>query len=790
VKQILIRGEKPKYTIVIPTIPAPVEETAAQELQNYLKKALGTELPVCKEEAFAGKAFYIGHTQYAKTAGVFGKSEENWIIQLHEDNVILTGGVRENDRGILYAVYHFLEDVVGIRWWSVWEEYVPELTELSLEENFCREGTPFFEHRKVLGFRHMEDFYYDARTRGNVVGDDGLEGGVYHPCIKKLGGAKPFGRPHHVHTIDKYFPPEEYFAQHPEWFALYSGVRVPWSHFCLSSESLAEALTERLLAYIEEDKALSAKTGAALPDFYDISFPDQMEGFCQCDACRKAVEVSGVSGLALKFVNKIARVVAEKHPDVTLETPAYAVYIEPPKDDTVPEKNVMIRLANVYVDMIHKTREKGNLQHYRLLKAWSEICKQSGSKFQVWEYMFNIMVDMPLPVVRRLGDVFRTYADYVVSGMFVENERPSTDMWDLLQYVLVHLCEDPYADTDWLIDDFITKYYGPAAEYIAAYLKELFRCAEEHQNVSAICNVESAQFSFLDYKAVKKGMSLLDKAAQAVAEDPVLGPRVRYVQTLLGSALLVKYFDLKKTAEAAGETFAYDREAVRQMVVAGFREAQKHPRVSEKAPAEKLAEQIKFYSGMVFTQEPDTAPLPPALAHVAPEDVYQFFYKNSCRYFVYADLYGASFVEDPESALGHVLKLCRQEASHPSEVANLIATSRKAEHPRSIKFRVMKDWEYVDSVDLFLEDIVPDKYHLYQIGTVSGIREAGHVRIDLFGNNYEWLHLSGLAQVFPMDGCDVYLWAKFAGEPYGGSKTVREAVYLDRAIIVRKNKNM
>ena len=113
---------------------------------------------------------------------------------------------------------------------------------------------------------------------------------------------------------------------------------------------------------------------------------------------------------------------------MTLETPAYAVYIEPPKDDTVPEKNVMIRLANVYVDMIHKTREKGNLQHYRLLKAWSEICKKSGSKLQVWEYMFNIMVDMPLPVVRRLGETFRTYADYGVSGMFVENERPSTDM--------------------------------------------------------------------------------------------------------------------------------------------------------------------------------------------------------------------------------------------------------------------------------------------------------------------------------------------------------------------------
>ena len=783
----VVLSAKAEYAIVIPAIPAPVEQTAAEELQSYLKKALGTQFPICREGEITGKAFYIGHTTFAKAAGILGKSQEHWIIKLQGEDMVLTGGVKENDRGILYAVYHFLEDIVGIRWWSVWEEYVPELTELSLEVGFCKEGKPFFEHRKVLGFRRMKDFYYDARTRGNVVGDDGLAGGVHHPSIKKLGGAKPFCRPHHVHTIEKYFPPEEYFDKHPEWFALYNGTRVPWSHFCLSSESLIQTLTERLLAYIGEDKALSEKTGAELPDYYDISFPDQMEGFCQCDACRKSVEKSGITGHALKFVNKIARVVAEKHPDVTLETLAYAVYVEPPKDDTLPEKNVMIRLANVYVDIIHKIRDKGNLQYDRLIKAWSEICKKSGSKFQIWDYMFNIMTDMPLPVVARLGDSFQTYADYGVSGMFIESERPSTDMWDLLQYVLVHLCEDPYADTDALIGDFISKYYGPAAGYISDYLQELFRCAEEHQTVSVICNVESTQFSYLDYKAVKRGMALLDKAAETVAEDPVFGPRVRYPRALLGGQLLVKYFDLKRTAEAAGESFEYDRESVRQMVVTGFQEAQKHPRVSEDAPAQKIAEQIKFYSGLAFANEPDTAPLPTELSGVDPENVYQFFYKNSCRYFVYADLYGASFVDDPDSTFGKVLKLCREEAIYPSEVANLIATSREEEYPRSVKFRVMRDWTYVDSVELFKEDIIPDVYHLYKIGSASGIREAGNVRVDMFGNNYEWLQLSGIAEVFPMDACDIYLSVKFAGAVYGGSKDAQEAVYLDRAIIVRKN---
>jgi len=788
-KTTIISKQKTDYAIVIPTANAPVEQTAAEELQLYLKKTFGVELQILKESETVGRAFYIGHTEYAQMAGVFGKSVENWIIKMHNGNVILTGGVEENDRGIIYAVYHFLEDIVGIRWWSVWEEYIPELEELSLDSDFYKDGTPFFAHRKVLGFRHNDDFYYDARTRCNVVGDDGLEGGVYHESIKKLGGALPFGRPHHVHTIDKYFPAAEYFEKHPEWFAWSNaeGRRVPYSHYCLENEELCEALIEKLFAYIEEDKALSEEKGVPMPDYYDISFPDNMGGMCQCEKCRAAIEKSGTSGYALNFVNKVARATAKKHPDVMLETLAYAVYIDPPKDDTLPEKNVIIRLANVYIDIINKLSHKSNRWYYSLVQKWSDICKRSGAKFQIWEYTFNLMADMPLPVFARLGDSFRTYADHNVSGIFVENERPSTDMWDLLQFLLLHLCEDPYADTEALIADFVEKYYGPASTYINEYIKELIRSVEEHPHVSAFTAIESAHFSFLDYKVVKKGMPLLEKAAEIVKDNNIFGPRVRYIKTLLGATLLIKYWDLKKVAGKAGESFDFDREAVRKMVVDGFKEAAKHPRCSEAAPADKIANHIQYFSDLVFTENEETAPLPEELSDVNPADTYQFFYKNSSRYNVYSDLYGASFVDDPESSLGRVQKLCREDACHPLEVSALLTTSREVEGGRGITIQIQKDAKYVSKVELFKEDIVPDEYHLYKVGSVSGIHEAGHVRADIFGNNYEWLHISGIAEIFPMDSCDVYLSMKFTGELYGSSKDVQEAVYLDRAIIVRRS---
>jgi len=58
--------------------------------------------------------------------------------------------------------------------------------------------------------------------------------------------------------------------------------------------------------------------------------------------------------------------------------------------------------------------------------------------------------------------------------------------------------------------------------------------------------------------------------------------------------------------------------------------------------------------------------------------------------------------------------------------------------------------------------------------------------VNIFGNNFDWISLTGISVAFPMDACDVYLSMKFTGEMYGGKKEDAEAIYVDRIIIVRK----
>ena len=779
-KTVIIQGQKTEYSIVIPAAATPVEKTAAEELQHYLKKVFGAELAIMKEGEVPGKAFYIGHTEYAGKAGVAGNSKENWIIKMHEGNVILTGGVEAGDRGILYAVYHFL----GVRWWTRWEEYIPELTELSLESDFHKEGTPAFSYRKSLYHINVEDFFYEARVRGNVVmEDDGLEGEVYHDSVMRLGSALHMGRPDHVHSMESYYPAKEYFDEHPEWYAWSDAVgsRIPQGYPCLTNESLVEAVIEKLMGYIEEDRELEERTGVESPCFYSISLPDLVTGFCECETCKAVLEKSGASGYLLYFVNKIARAVAEKYPDVKIETLAYNDYIDPPKDDTLPEKNVIIRLAQVNVDIIHGIHDRGNKWYLRVLKAWSKICKKAGCELYIWEYMYNCYFDLPAPVAYRLSDTFRAFYDYGVSGVFVENESPGADMWELNQYLLVHLCEEPYADVESLIDDFMSRFYGPAAEYVKAYLLELRRAATEN-DYSVFCIIESAHFNYLDAAAVLKGYDLLKKAMEAVGDNPVLTFRILWLQKLLYANLLVKYFDLKHIAERQGLEFVFDREALRATILSALEHAKKHPRFAH--VLQLLENETKFYTEFVIGEEED-ALIPEELSDVAPENIYQFYFKNQCRHIHNAKIHGFSVVDDVLSSTGKVARLCREDALSQVKAMLLLVTSRNANNLHPLSLCIRQDAEVVCRRELFLEDIVQGGYHLYKVGSVSGIKESGDTRVDIFGVNFEWFSLTGLSVTFPMDTCDVYLSMRFEGELYGGSSKDKDAIYVDRVIVVR-----
>ena len=118
-------------TIVLAKEAIPAERTAADELAGYLGKITGGTFAVVEESAASsGPCLYVGPTAFARAHGldtIWGP--ERWALRSVGSDLVLVGG---RPRGTLYAVYHFLEDELGVRWWNTLEEHVPPLPTLHI----------------------------------------------------------------------------------------------------------------------------------------------------------------------------------------------------------------------------------------------------------------------------------------------------------------------------------------------------------------------------------------------------------------------------------------------------------------------------------------------------------------------------------------------------------------------------------------------------------------------------------------------------------------------------------
>ena len=784
--------------IVIPENAHIVEETAAEELVNYIEKSLGIKLSIVSETNAEGKCIYVGHTQFAKKAGVLGSSKENWIIKMVGGNLVLTGGVDAGDRGIIYAVYHFLEENVGVRWWNMLEEDVLELSELTIAEDFEKSQTPYFPYRKPLtdildGSGSSDEKYpYIPRTRINVLSpfDDNIES-VYEPIVRKYGDVFTHGRPHHVHVMGKYFPKEETYKVHPEWFAWNEDKqeRIIKGHFCLSNEEFFNALLEKLLAYIKEDVEIAEKTGIELPYYYSLSFDDLDAEyfFCHCPECKKKLEKSGVTGYALQFINRIAREVGKLYPWVKIEFLAYVVFAHPPKDDTVPEKNVVIRLAADRSDMTHGFVEPANRPYLEKLKTWSELCAVNGAEVQVWKYMFNLQINYPCPLVYGLQNFIQTYRKYGVKGIFVEIEKATCDCHDLNVFVLTRLLEDPDCDVEALISDFCDRYYGKAGPYVKQYL-EVLRDAQNRNVVHTYCMCDDSPLNYIDARAGIDGTVALDRATEAVGDEMPYRARLNWLRKTFDAVMLNRYFDFRKQAETYGEKFEYDRAAMKKRIVDAIEENYTRIPVVGKSAVGRItppADEVEYYTNL--PDEEEVLDIPEYFKDVDPKDIYQFPMAEITKA---ADsrlrrTFGFWPESDPDTTVSKTLKVSFDNCFGSQKDYIMVATPKNSENPKAINFSLYQDDKVVEELNLYRDDFVQGGYNIYKVGSLNNIKNFPDS--SLIGYDYGFLSMkiNGIDSVWPIDNCDVYLSIKPSGEMYGGKKGDENALFIDRLIVVK-----
>ena len=444
------------HAIILPDAPTPTEAFAARELQSFLAQITGQQLAVETEGASSRPyGLYLGRSAHSDDSlGV-----EGIALACREGNLKLAGG----KRGVLYAVFTFLEDYLGCHWFTPDCSVIPDHGETGIPA-FSYTYIPPLEFRDI-DFRETRNFEFGIRNKlnglylGEVANEENGGCHTYTPAI--------------CHTFWQLVPVEQYGAEHPEYYAERDGKRVTGrtnqenqavTQLCLTNPDVLRIATETVRQWMRNSSSDA---------FISVSQNDNQR-YCTCASCTALAEQEeSQAGPLLHFVNAIAREMAKEFPGRQIDTLAYQYTRKPPKF-VRPEPNVMIRLCSIECCFLHPLedcrQESGSRTSFQAdLVEWSKQTKQ----LYVWDYVINYAHSIaPFPNLHVLKPNINFLVANHVRGIYEEGNYFSGvgDMEELRSYVMAKLLWDPQYDDKRAINEFTDAYYGPAAPAIRNYL--------------------------------------------------------------------------------------------------------------------------------------------------------------------------------------------------------------------------------------------------------------------------------------------------------------------------------
>jgi hypothetical protein len=449
----LAAGGKTAYTIVVDPDAIPAEKHAAAELAAFLKQVTGVEFPLKSTSVVPAMPVLVvgpGRVQQrlAPNLKLDNLKADGIVIETIGNNVFFAG---DRPRGTMYAVYTFLEDTVGCRWWSSKVSTIPSKPTLSVPEQHVRYIPPL-EYRETFWFDAFDgDFAARNKSNGSSERLDVAHGG-------NISYGSMF-----VHTTNGLMPPAEFAKDHPEYYAERNGKRIvadqPYCQLCMTNPDVKRIVTERVLKYLAEHPETS---------IVSVSQND-CDNHCLCPECKKLEDEEGSpAGPLLHFVNYVAAEVAKQYPNVAIDTLAYQYTRKPPLH-VRPLPNVIVRLCSIECDFGTPLTSENNKTFAEDIRGWHKMC----DRLYIWDYTTDFShYIMPFPNLRVLAPNVRFFVANGVKGLFEQGGYQSYggEMAECRAWILAKLLWNPQLDGQKLRDEFLAGYYGPAAPMIRQYL--------------------------------------------------------------------------------------------------------------------------------------------------------------------------------------------------------------------------------------------------------------------------------------------------------------------------------
>ena len=738
----LARDGKTDYVIVIPSESTSQERKAAEELALWLGEMTGASFPIVPDSTTPRETeISIGRTSRLRNADVpqarADLGDDGYAICLPGTRVgnpskrlYLLGGQK---RGPLNAVYAFLEEDLGCRWY-------PTLN-TTAESWLSKPGTARTEpadnripHTPTLRFRLMPRTYVPQFVWRQPAYTNAFDPtwalrnrthGVSIP--EELGGDVDFAG--FCHEMGRLVPDSEYFKEHPEYYCERGGKRQP-RQLCMTSSGAVKVLTENLLRRLRKSPHV---------EFADVS-PNDGGGHCTCTDCKALNEENGgrPSGSQIYFVNQVAEAVEKEFPNVKILTAAYLDSFQPPTKIR-PRKNVAIFLASdshtwlkpLIPFSIHAA---GHSELFRqAVIGWRNI----ADTMLICDYAANFQhYFAPLPNLHVLEPSNRFYAEHDVDGIYWLGIGYITagEFAPLRTWVIAKSLWDPRRSVDDLIEDFIWGYYGDkVASAIIEYraLLERVSIPHRHPGVDGICFSMTKSYPnapFLTRAFIEESTAIFDRALELD-----LRPEVR--RRVEVAKLPLTYVKLAKGGGVTNEPWLFQTDEDYAALVKEFKAIVVREKITHHA------EHVPI-SGWLTEKEAQYSRLPESVVC----DLYQSLGQaqvENCRMFKGTSIEkdGQPFIavlqHPPETGVGDATyKVPLPAPESGKELALRFGTSIKQATVNGIGFTVLVDGQEIWSREQ--KDRAPVDHQLDLAGW-AGKTISLTLRVDALGNSaYDW----------------------------------------------------
>lgn len=546
-------GISPAPIVVYADAPPRTREVA-DVLAGYLETISGRRPRVIEGEPdpLPERAIWVGVQPSVKAlfpgTDFDFKSPEEIVIAANENHVVIAGRDRwdpaklevetkaglikgvQQEYGTINAVYTFLQDQLGLRWFWPGElgEDVPKSERLAIDAPFE------YRHHPQIRARGSMFNYSRLGNRGYGRAQEWTMRQRLQLDSLPIEGGHGFG--------DWW---DRYHEKHPDIFALQpdgtrSGFPSPrTAKLCMTNPKVWDLWLEDVAEELEQDPHRTV---------FNASPNDGWaSGHCVCERCTAWDHPDGelrifnwskrnearpaTSDRDVTFANTLGGLLEQNYPDKDYRVLMLSYgHSRPAPVKARPADNVIMTLvANFFgrTGLVDRGSTRGDTYREQF-EAWSEIVPSmfwrpnTGSPAG-WQQ------GLPdLHVAQTILD-FQDVAAANCVGIYIDGVWEHWSTVGPLYYLMAQLAWNPGVDAEAILDDYYARAFGPAAVHVRDYFETL----ENERMAFTATNGEAGVFSFPELytkELLVASRERLEKATAAVPVDSVFARRVAFVR--------------------------------------------------------------------------------------------------------------------------------------------------------------------------------------------------------------------------------------------------------------------